>query len=397
MIKRRSVLTRKTSCPVCSKKRIKCDRLVPCTNCLNKGLENECLTSTFSRSTVESTIESHILSLYQNWDHWIVKEACFNGMLCMMHVPFINENNLLDDSLIRLVDEDNSFKILDFAMSNLGFMFFGYFADITEFYLLLEKYWEPKKYHGLSLDDMFTETLLWSIFSMSVYYMNQRELENLFGDEDLEKIYKCFLYYTLELIKNILHIPDVRIIQAFLILSNTDFRYRYPMYYHHLFCTVQHISSTINLNNIKPFSFENSFLSYKLIKDSCDKMWFQLLYWDYLTESIKRPINLHYNFKSLVLQEQQDVFPKNIENVENNPELYKVEETFELLLWKFVSLDRDMEQYVNKKASMKSIDAIEKEIILLDTKRKIYIKNLSSNSKNDLFQKFIYVTILKKS
>ncbi|OEJ88580.1 Centromere DNA-binding protein complex CBF3 subunit B [Hanseniaspora osmophila] len=379
------------SCVRCVRKKIKCDRIIPCSNCVKRGLEDECVLPSETalsagEMAIKESFELQILNVMHQWDYWVVQQGFCNGLLlpCKVYTLDYSKENW-HPGVIKLIDLEISARLLTHSVESIGCLYLNFFPDIQELFSKFDTFLSVGDSKTSNIGDLMNEALLWSLLTLAMYYLDNSVLKELGLPNELQelstnKLYCEFLAYTIELIQKIQHYPDVRIVQMFLILSNTFIRYEFPLFYNHFLTNVLQISQILNLNTCFKTGSGSSTTS-MLIKNVSDRMWYKLLYWDYKTESFNRPISLHSSLFTSLLRHA--AFLKS-----QNPEKYVREDSLELLQWKITSLERDLDQYTHKKPSLKTLEVIRRELEILQVKSS-QIKRLqfpeSENEKFDLF------------
>ncbi|KAL6948796.1 hypothetical protein ACO0QE_001269 [Hanseniaspora vineae] len=380
------------SCVRCVQKKIKCDRIIPCSNCVKRGLEDECvLPSEPSLSTEEMALkesfEMQILSVMHQWDYWVVQQGFCNGLLLPAKGYTLDySEESWHPGVIKVIDLELSTRLLTHSVESIGCLYLNFFPDVQELFSKLDTFFSVDESESSNIGDLMDEALMWSLLTLAMYYINNATLKELDMPNELQnfssaELYREFLAYTIELIQKIQHYPDIRIIQMFLILSSTFMRFDFPLFYNQFTTTVLQISQILNLNTCFKTGSGSSTTS-MLIKNVSDRIWYKLLYWDYKTESFNRPISLHsFLFTSLL---RHAAFLKS-----QNPDKYVREDSLELLQWKITSLERDLDPYTHKKPSLKTLEVIRRELEFLQTKF-AQIKRLQfPESENDRFDLFV--------
>lgn len=410
----------KRACPVCARRKVKCDRKIPCSNCIKRGQESECIkfAATQSRkktthSPSESTYIQTILSLWQSYEYWITDI----GLLKTKNIDITSKKASLESHIIEcnfLLDYitlEHSFKLLNFTMENLGPLYFGCLGDISELFTQLELYWQRreklKEKPGeilFTIDDYFWNSLLWSVFSMSVYYMPLETLETIFPIEPICKLLeidetqtwteslqltlfqgfcKCTLN-NLERAEYFRH-PDIRLVQSFLILSTTT--YLHSDYYalDSLLLQSIHTSKFFKIDSYKQYAEDDPLIG--LSKDIFSKIWLRVCFIDYQQSNPCKTFTVHNELPSLL---QHAAFYQDMPNFN----IYKQEDSLESLCWKITSLDRDLDRYLSTsiKPQIKTFDAIKRELGIFE--KKILNSNFEKNSANSQFEKFISTFLL---
>lgn len=165
-------------CSVCSKRKVKCDRLVPCGHCRKRGTESECVQSAISANKGNHESEkgylSGLLRFWQSYEYWIPNIGLFKSQKLKYEnnevLDYLNVEAQFWESSIT---ETGSYKLLNYTIENLGTLYFGCIGDVTELYKILEQYWDIKEDQSSKLpfsdsDKCYSRALLWSILLWGV-------------------------------------------------------------------------------------------------------------------------------------------------------------------------------------------------------------------------------------
>ncbi|AET38869.1 Cep3p Ecym_3382 [Eremothecium cymbalariae DBVPG len=370
-------------CVICSKRKVKCDRLLPCSNCVKHGKEAECLqgsdTKRFKSNTNELDASYHLL--WQEYEHWIVKVAIMKNKLNNTDVVYDMKAEIEElEFWMVYLNAEASFKLLDYSMEKLGGLCFGCISDIGELYLKLEEYWarQEDKDYTLSVDDYLWGSLIWSVLTMAIYYIPLNDLsdilkpkmvcewynvhtESTWTEELQYNLYYGFQKATILQLKlaNFTAFPDIRIIQTFLILCSTSFVQLDVFFADSLLTQCLHISKFLQIDNFRPMVTDST--SLRLNKLMAQKLWYRLSICDYLQSGPNKKLAIHTENESLITHA---AYYEELPNVD----VYSSEPTFETLLWKLISLDRDLEKYDLRKPTLKSLDAIIRQLDIFSVK-----------------------------
>lgn len=413
MIKRSGHNRTKKVCSVCAKRKVKCDRLVPCGNCVKRGQESECIkfaTLQNTQDAINATSDylPNVLNLWQNYEYWILDIGLFKTQsLNPRKALYDLESNIQEcEFWMNYLNTEQSFELLNFTVENLGALYFGCLGDINDLFSQLEQYWRRRDKKETkddivyyTSDDYYWNALLWAIFAMCIYYIPMEELEQKFStkpicdwleiDDDqgwteslqltiFQGFVKCSLVQLQK--ANFFAYPDIRIIQSFLILETTSFASSNYAVANALLIHCIHVGRLFNIDFNKQYSEDDPLMG--ISKSTFSKIWFRLCTCDYYHSSPTKRISCHTDMPTLL---QHAAFYQDMPNVN----IYKAEENFEALCWKIVSLDRDLDQYLTKtfKPQIKTLDAVKREIGILQ--QKITNKGHEEDSINSQFERFI--------
>lgn len=401
MIPRTAPIKSKHPCNICTKRKIKCDRLIPCHNCTIRGHENLCteLNKSKKHKLQNNNYNESLFKIWQEYEHWILKN-------CLIKSDLLNTKSITNfhqdleevNFCMKYITMEASFKLLDYSMENLGGLYFGCIGDIGELYLKLEEYWTMNNADTSlkTIDEFLWNGIIWAVLTMTVYYISIDELSNILDEfpastyfesgikgkwsEELQfQVYKSFLKTSLHQLymANFMCHPDVRIIQTFLILSTTPFSQIKLYLANSLLVHSLHIAKFLQIDKFKPLVSDSTTLS--LTKLTSQKLWYKLCIYDYLQSGPNKVLSLHQENNSLL---NHAAYLEDLPNVD----IYQSEDTLETLNWKIVSLDRDLEQYNLKKPSLKTLDSVERQLEIFTIK----INALEeSNSGNSQFEQFL--------
>lgn len=376
-------------CPVCAKRKVKCDRLIPCSNCVKRGFEKECVQRSNGVQSGAADPITGLLRFWQNYEYWITNIGLYKCQDNDLRGGSFDLNENLDECeyWCNFLTREQSFQLLDFSMERLGALYFGCISDISELYLALEEYWQRRDEENgdllvFSIDDHYWDAVLWSIFSLAVYYMplerlntilTTKPVHRLFALDDQESgtwtealqssLVQCFNDCTItQLYKtNFFANPDIRLIQVYLILSNTTYPQQHISSSDSLLLHCFHVAKIKHVNDFKPLV--NDSTSLRIAKITCEKIWYQLCTCDYLQSGPNKPVVFHTEMSSLM---QHAAYLEDLPNID----VYQSEDYFEVLYWKILSLDRDLDQYLTKqsKPPLKTLDAIQRQTEIFNQK-----------------------------
>ncbi|GAV51750.1 hypothetical protein ZYGR_0AF02210 [Zygosaccharomyces rouxii] len=388
-------------CGVCARRKVKCDRLIPCTNCIKRGQENECV-ETGKRDAEKKNYNSELINFWHTYEYYVVDVGLFKLQLTDSSVKLDDFGLRWRDvqSIIDLVDLDQSFQLLDYAMERLGPLYFGCLSDIGELYVKLDDYW-GRKDEGVpsNLDECYWDALLWAIFTMAVYYMPPEKLATVFPEDQLGKwisqeskntqlnLLPIFTECTIMQLynANFLANPDIKLIQIYLILCNTNFNWSNTHLSNNLLMQCLHVAKMFHVDDFRSLISDSTAM--KLIKLTCEKLWYRLCTCDYLHSNPQRSINCHGEISSLL---QHAAYLEDLPNTDVN----QSEDHFEVLYWKLISLDRDLDQYLRfpTKPPLKTLDAIQRQTENFQTKITNMVEEESFSSE---FEKFLATFLLR--
>ncbi|SMN19216.1 similar to Saccharomyces cerevisiae YMR168C CEP3 Essential kinetochore protein, component of the CBF3 complex that binds the CDEIII region of the centromere [Maudiozyma saulgeensis] len=418
---KKSVISRmsKKACAVCTKRKVKCDRQIPCGNCVRRGQESECIkavTNDFIQAPSlgnDKDSFSNILRLWNSYEYWITDVGLFKtkNIDITAKIPSFEARLAECAFWTDYLQLEESFKLLNFAVENLGPLYFGCLGDISELFVQLESYWNRRQQFKespndifFSIDDYYWNSLLWSIFSMCVYYSPLETIAETFKVQPIceqlgidtnqqwseslqltlvQGFAKCSMHF-LHLADNNRN-PDVRFIQSFLILSTTNFQLTDYFLSDTLLSQSAHIARFFNIDSYKQLSTDDE--STDLSKEVFSKIWMRMCMQDYQQENPNKKNSFHKEISSLL---QHAAFYQDMPNFD----IYKQEDSFESLCWKISSLERDLDKYLltSFKPQIKTFDAIKRELAIFE--KKIGDLNFDKKSTNSQFEKFISIFLL---
>ncbi|CAR24189.1 Cep3p [Lachancea thermotolerans CBS 6340] len=397
----------KNPCSVCTKRKVKCDRLVPCSNCVKREEEERCIASYRTKldraGDLLSESKHEFLTTWQAYDYWVFGIGIFqNGAL--------NKKRSVDSRSFEEEEEessywrdglnmDTSFKLLDFAIENLGSLFFGCVSDVGELYFKLEEYWGRLNdtQAAPTTDSLFSSAILWSIFTMAIFYMPIELLGKYFPSEQVARLYDStpeqalterlrmnlfegFYRTTVNQLKkaDFLRNPVVETIQTYLILAATPFPALEPSLANSLLTQCLHLAKYWRLDQFRPLVTDTPDL--RLTKVVCEKLWYRLCVQDFWQSGPNKPLSIHEDNISLLSHAAYLMDRPNVD-------VYQSEDTFEALIWKIVSLDRDLEKYfiTTSKPPLKTIDAIQRQIDIFSQKINSTDAQASTTARCDKF------------
>lgn len=412
---------RKQACHNCTIRKVKCDRFIPCGACTKRGLEKECIESSSELLSQGSIIKdrddvANILPLWQSYEHWIINI----GLLKTKNTSLQHEKINLEQDLnaaefwMNYLSEEASFNLLNYSIENLGPLYFSSIGDINDLFVRLEHYWvrrhnhEDNKEGSCTPDDYYWDTLIWAIFTLTIFYAPTEQLNDILNpipvcewlnieiqdvwSETLQlTVYQGFLKCCLTTLvrTNYLMYPNVKLIQIFLILYNTTLSYDSPTLTNNL--TVQSIQTAkmFNLTNFKLYTTDDTAIG--LSKQIFSKMWYKLCLIDYLQTSPAKCIECHTEIPSLF--QFASVYAASGSNI------YQNNDSFEMICWKIISIDRDLERTSDstQRPLLKTIDAAKRELEILNglTKKEKKKKETSINSSFEAFILKLLITSIQ--
>lgn len=379
----------KHPCSVCAKRKVKCDRLIPCTNCVKRGFEKDCLEKPAGgQSDAIDDFLPRILRFWQKYEYWVgdialSKSANFDTTEKQID---LQEELKECEYWCNFLSREQSFALLDYSIERLGVLYFGCVSDISELYLILEMYWYRREHKNekdvvLTVDAHYSDALVWSIFCLAVHYMPSKTLHTIFPilpqhelfkpldhgydfeDRFQRNLSRCFerCTTTLLLMTNFTANSDIRLIQIYLILSSTMYPHRRNNSSDSLLLQSFHTAKIKHVNDFKPLISDSAAL--RLTKVTCEKMWYRLCTCDYLQSSPNKPITFHTELSSLL---QHAAYLEDLPTTD----VYQSEDSFEVFYWKVLSLDRDLDQYLTKelKPPLKTLDAVQRQVEIFSRK-----------------------------
>ena len=394
-------------CEVCSKRKVKCDRLVPCGHCRKRGTESECVQSAISANKGNHESEKRYLSgllrFWQSYEYWIPNIGLFKSQKLKYEnnevLDYLNVEAQFWESSIT---ETGSYKLLNYTIENLGTLYFGCIGDVTELYKILEQYWDIKEDQSSKLpfsdsDKCYSRALLWSIFTMGVYYCPKELLDGIISIDKVRdftkkqtlteeqircKIYEGFITTTIDSLYrcNFMAQPDIRFIQTYIILSTTLYSFQFPIQANMILTNAMYVTKLLSATVISASNSEDIIGS--IANESLNRLWYRICACDYIQEGPNKSIDFNRELGSLL---------KHAAYLEDLPstDVYKEEDNYEILFWKLLSLDRDIDQYLNNglKPPPKTLDAVQREVDIYTQK----VSNLEEDQKsiNSKFEKFL--------
>ncbi|KAK5781090.1 Cep3p PWA37_002013 [Arxiozyma heterogenica] len=403
----------KLACHFCTVKKVKCDRLIPCGTCIRKGLERECIESSLeilSQSTIIRNKDdiTNIMPIWQSYEYWIINIGLMKtrNMSSSSTIMSLEQELNVSEFWINYLQEKNSFDLLNFAIENLGTLFFSSVGDINDLFIQLEQYWRRKRHHeqengkGSSTpEDYYWDALLWAIFTLSLYYASIDQLNEILDPKpifnwleiDIQDkwsetlqltVYEGFLKCCLVLLKrtNYMMFPNVKLIQIFLILYNTTISLNLPSLTNNLVIQSIQLFKMFNLTTFKQYITDDTAMG--LSKQVFSKMWYRLCFIDYFQSSPLKCIECHSEIPSL--------FQSASSYAALGMNIYQNNDTFELVCWKICSIDRDIEKTSDstQRPLLKTIDAAKRELEKLNNSIKKLTKTKEKTT-NSLFEEFI--------
>ncbi|SCU81961.1 LADA_0C02102g1_1 [Lachancea dasiensis] len=401
----------KNPCSICVKRKVKCDRGVPCSNCRKRGEEESCTASYRVRlNKAGSDLAEYKVEFLQLWyayRFWVFDYGLLQkGNTCWSLKGQQQENrynwkldNERADLWIGRLNSTMSFKLLDFAVEKLGGLFFGILGDVSELYMELEEYWtrmeDPEQLS--SPDNYLWDAVLWSIFTLTVYYIPLETLETIISDSEstqfseavLEEalsetkraeIFSNFTNVVRQLLQraNFLEVPNVKTIQTYLILACTSICSQNLNFANSLLTHCLHLAKCLQIDLFRPLVADAS--DVRLIKLSCEKLWYRLSAHDFWQSGLNKPISIHETNSSLL---NHAAFLMDKPNVD----VYRSEDTFEALVWKVTSLDRDLDKYfgTQTKPPLKTLDAVQRQLDIFLRKSEAFAEDSSTTAHGEKF------------
>lgn len=402
---------RRQACYYCTTRKLKCDRFIPCGTCVKRGLEADCIKSSAQVLTQGAIIDSkddtvNILPLWQSYEHWVINI----GLLKTKNLSLSKKKVNLEQDLnaaefwMNYLRQENSFELLNYSIENLGPLYFSSVGDINDLFVALEDYWkrrieyERKGEGSYTPQDYYWDTLLWAIFTLTIYYIPTDKLNEILAPESLcvwleipeqniwsdtlqMTAYQGFLKCCLVTLNrtNFMMYPNVKLIQTLLVLYNTTLGYEYPALTNNLIVQSIHIAKMFNYTNYKLYNSDNTAIG--LTKQIFSKMWYKLCIIDYLQSSPDKCVECHTELPSLF--QSSSIYNNEGSNV------YQSKDSFELLCWKFISIDRDIEKTSNslQRPLLKTLDAAKRELEKLNPSP---YKDLNKNEKRTTNFNFEY-------
>lgn len=390
-------------CGVCARRKVKCDRLIPCTNCIKRGQENECV-ETSKKDAEKKNYHSELIKFWNTYEYYVVDVGLFKTQLTDPNLKLKDFNLRWKEvrSIMDIVDLDQSFQLLDYSMERLGPLFFGYFSDIGEIYVKLDDYWGRRDENVPSnFDEYYWDALLWAIFTMSLFYMPPEKLVTMFSEDQLKNwagqepkdtqlnLLPFFAECTIMQLynANFMANPDIKLIPIYLILCNTSFNWSNIHLSNTLLLQCLHVAKMFHVDDFR--SLINDSTAIKLSKLTCEKLWYRLCTCDYLQSSPQRSTNCHGEISSLL---QHAAYLEDLPNTD----VSQNEDNFELLCWKLVSLDRDLDQYLTTptKPPLKTLDAIQRQTEIFQIK---FTNMVEEESFSSLFERFLAILLIRNA
>ncbi|CCE62515.1 hypothetical protein TPHA_0C03630 [Tetrapisispora phaffii CBS 4417] len=355
----------RTVCHECSKRKIKCDRLIPCRNCIKRNLQHRCIESNNGVSSVDALDEYELYKFYLNYESVVVDVGLFKTL------PTSNEQLQSNDEFKLLFNNEVYSKLLDYTVTNLGCLYFGVVQDITELYDILHK--------AIGSDDnSYDDLLVWSLIALAVYFMDEHTFSDLMGPAVARgKLYHSVVNYIIKSLYdlNFVETLDVRFLQIVAVLSNTIFLFEHNNLYNNLLILSMNLLKYYKTSIGKITSHDvtgRNTIYLKLIKNTTNKIWYKFALLDYLQSNNSKKFSIHTEISSLTNE------PVMVTDVDP----FQEAESFDLLCWKIVSLDKDITHYIAeaRKPTLKTLETLEKNIQGLETTVKLF---LESNKRND--------------
>ncbi|SCU96985.1 LAFA_0G09164g1_1 [Lachancea sp. 'fantastica'] len=409
MIPRSKPAQSKGPCSICIKRKVKCDREVPCVNCVKRGEQDKCISSHNSSlnkaGTSDSDSKREYLVLWQAYNTWVFDYGLWEQN-SQSWITKRQDRKRWDwrlrtetsEAWIDLLNSEMSFKLLDYSVQKLGALFFGILSDVGELYTELEEYWTRLKAsaNDFTPENHLWNALLWSVLTLAVYHIPLGTLETIMLESQLasmqqelqvnglteqvrSEIASDYAGVSLQMLNraNFMAFPDVKIIQTYLVLASTSFPMDEPALFNSLLTHCLHLAKLLELDLFRPSVADATDL--RLTKLACEKIWYRLCVHDYWQSGVNKPLSIHETNNSLL---SHAAFLMDKPNID----VYQSEDTFEALLWKVVSLDRDINKYVSTQAKppLKTLDAVQRQVDIfirkaqaLDVKSFISVKGES--------------------
>ncbi|CEP61493.1 Cep3p LALA0_S03e04082g [Lachancea lanzarotensis] len=394
----------KGPCLICVKRKVKCDREVPCINCVKRGEQDKCISShkgALNKAKASSTgNRQEYLALWTSYYTWVFDYGLWeqNGQ---NWAKKRHDKTRWDwkvqtersDFWINLLNSEMSFKLLDYSVQRLGALFFGILNDVGELYVELEDYWTRSKVprHEFTPENYLWNALIWSILTLAVYHAPLSTLETIMLESQLDaiqldfkinelteqtrtEVVNAFRGVSLQMLHraNFMAFPDVKTIQTYLVLASTSFPMDEPALANSLLTQCLHLAKYLELDLFRPSVADTTDM--RLVKLACEKIWYRLCVHDYWQSGINKLLSVHEINNSLL---SHAAFLMDKPNID----VYQSEDTFEAFLWKVVSLDRDIDKYVHTqtKPPLKTLDAVQRQVdIFLHKAQALDVKSSAS-------------------
>lgn len=397
MFQRSLPVKSKSPCSVCARRKVKCDRLVPCGHCKKRGTESECIQSAtnIKGSDGDRGYTAGLLNFWQSYEYWIPNIGLFKSERMQAYSKTVLEAVKSDAKFWEYtLSDDGSNRLLNFTVENLGTLFFGCLGDLSEIFKILEHYVENKTVNKDS-DNCYAKSLLWSIFAMGIYYAPYSLVKEVIdvnlvrtgqdsnSHEDIQlRIFNGFVSTAINSLYecNFLAQPDIRFIQSVIILSTTAYPFQNPILFNGFLVNAIYLTKLLRSSNANQSRSET--LIGSIANEALNRLWYRLCFCDYIQSGPNKAMEFHKEIGTLL---------KHAAYIEDLPttDIFKEEDNFEILMWKIISLDRDLEQYLNNglKPPPKTLDAVQREA-------EIYMQKVSSlendhKSINSQFERFL--------
>ncbi|CDO93715.1 unnamed protein product [Kluyveromyces dobzhanskii CBS 2104] len=412
-------------CTVCQKRKVKCDRKQPaCQNCIERD-EVELCTYDENRAPKRSRLtpaadkfESQLLFLWREYEKLWIRDTigqCQNntGPSASLLMENFDESSI-QDFFGTLFSKDSVFEILDYSLQRYGWLFFGFFTDISELPFKMEEFWDDFETGSLStqerditaqqvarnssLDNLLWELILRSVITMTIYYMPSEGLISLVNKEALRKLqldhsdsdsksnavkvhynifHHCLKFLLKKILRTIFTLPaDIKTLQIFLILSNTSFLNIYPSLGNNMLVHCIHLVKILNIKDFKLRVNDSAYV--RLQKLTMHNIWFRLSSIDYTRSTPNKLITLHTE-NSSILNRKNLMNDYSVDSID----VYDVENNSESLRWKLTSLERDLEETT---PSLKTLQLMKDLIINFDERLPTVTRKSSPNIR---FENFI--------
>ncbi|KAL3241552.1 Cep3p [Nakaseomyces bracarensis] len=414
MFQRSLPVKSKSPCSVCAKRKVKCDRLVPCGHCKKRGTESLCIQSAtrVKGQTSDDNDKGYLTGLlhfWQSYEYWVPNIGLFK-------TEKLEANNKLVLDVLQKdaefweynLTEEGSNQLLNFTVENLGTLFFGCLGDLSELFKMLEKYHEGLVRTGdkKGSDDCYTKALLWSILAMGIYYAPYELVSNIIDinlvqentstsmEEEIQlHIFNGFVSTAIKSLYecNFLAQPDIRFIQSVIIISTTPYPFLKPIIFNGFLVNAIYLTKLLRTGTANQSRSES--LIGSIANEALNRLWYRLCSCDYIQSGPNKAVEFHREIGTLL---------KHAAYLEDlpNTDIFKEEDNFEILMWKILSLDRDLEQYLNNglKPPPKTLDAVQREAeIYMQKVSALEDDRISINSQFERFLGFFLVnTILWK-
>lgn len=214
-----------------------------------------------------------LLLFWQNYEYWITNIGLYKTKQRDLTRTPANLDTDTEECMfwMNYLQKDQSFQLMNFAMENLGALYFGSIGDISELYLRVEQYWDRRADKNHSVDGKYWDALIWSVFTMCIYYMPVEKLAEIFSVyplheylgsnkrlnwEDGMQLVMCQNFARCSLFQlkqcDFMAHPDIRLVQAYLILATTTFPYDEPLLANSLLTQCIHTFKNFHVDDFRP-------------------------------------------------------------------------------------------------------------------------------------------------